>query len=192
MAAHDRSKLRNAEYVAMYCPRLARGAAKYSPTTAPIVASVAASRSAVKTYGRALGMRSLRKTCASDAASERRSSSGRGIDVGEAADRVDHHREEAQGRGDHRLGQLLVEAEPVVEQRREGEDRHRARGDRERHQRVLHRPVARGDRPDRRSRRVDADDHPADDLEERVARRRRTARAGTSATRPRSRSGSAG
>ena len=48
IAAHDRSKLRNAEYVAMYWPRLARGAAKYSPTTAPIVASVTASRSAVK------------------------------------------------------------------------------------------------------------------------------------------------
>ena len=52
----------------MYWPRLARGAAKYSPTTAPIVASVAASRSAVKMYGRAFGTRSLRKTCVSDAA----------------------------------------------------------------------------------------------------------------------------
>ena len=47
----------------MYWPRLARGAAKYSPTTAPIVASVAARRSAVKMYGSAFGTRSLRKTC---------------------------------------------------------------------------------------------------------------------------------
>ena len=37
----DRSKLRYAAYVAMYWPRLARGAPKYSPTIAPIVASVA-------------------------------------------------------------------------------------------------------------------------------------------------------
>ena len=66
------------------------------------------------------------------------------------------------------LDSWLVEAEPVVEQRREGEDRDRAGRDRERHQRVLHRAVARRDRPD-----DDpggrADDQAADDLEERVA-----------------------
>ena len=49
------------------------------------------------------------------------------------------------GRGDHRLGQLLVQPEPVVEQRGEGQDRDRARRDRERHQRVAGRPIARGD-----------------------------------------------
>src|SRR6187402_3111706 len=81
IAAHDRSKSRNAEYVAMYWPRLARGAAKYSPTIAPIVASVTARRSAVKMYGRAFGTRSLRNTSDSGVAYERSSSSDSGSTV---------------------------------------------------------------------------------------------------------------
>src|SRR3954464_5073246 len=42
-----------------------------------MVASVTASRSAVKTYGSELGTRSFRKTAVSDAAYDRRSSSAR-------------------------------------------------------------------------------------------------------------------
>ena len=148
MAAHDRSKLRNAEYVAMYWPRLARGAAKYSPTTAPIVASVAASRNAVKTYGSAVRHAQLPEHLRLRRGHRAKELQGRRIDIRQPADRVDHDREEAQGRRDHRLGQLLIQPEPVVEQRREGEDRDRAGRDRERHQRVLHRPVAGRDRPD--------------------------------------------
>ena len=41
IAAHERSKLKYAACWAMYWPRLDRGAPKYSPTIAPIVASVA-------------------------------------------------------------------------------------------------------------------------------------------------------
>ena len=47
-APRQRVEVLDAEYVAMYWPRLERGAAKYSPTTAPIVARVTARRSDVK------------------------------------------------------------------------------------------------------------------------------------------------
>src|SRR5262245_7107627 len=78
IAAHDRSNARNPDCVAMYWPRLPRGAAKYSATIAPIVASVVTTLRAVNTNGIALGTRTFRKTDDSDAAYDRMSSSAAG------------------------------------------------------------------------------------------------------------------
>src|SRR5450759_1250522 len=74
MAAQERSKFRYDVYVTMYCPRLEWGAPKYSPTTAPIVASVVATRRAMNRNGSADGMRTQRKTWALLAAQARISS----------------------------------------------------------------------------------------------------------------------
>ena len=60
----------------------------------------------------------------------------RGLDLGQPARDVDEDREEDQDRHDHHLGQRVEHAEPVVHERREGDDRDRARPDRDRQQQL--------------------------------------------------------
>ena len=60
----------------------------------------------------------------------------RRLDLGQPAGHVDHDREEHEQRDDHHLGQRVEHPEPVVHDRREGDDRDGARPDRERQEQL--------------------------------------------------------
>ena len=62
------------------------------------------------------------------------------MDRCQSAQRVDHHGEEAEHRGDRHLRERIQQPEPVVHDRREGDDRNRIRGDCVGHERARERP----------------------------------------------------
>src|SRR5215210_6555435 len=89
----------------------------------------------------------------------------------EPADGADHDGEKDEDGRDHRLRNLRIDAEPVVEDRGERDDRHRVRGDRKREERSANTGESRGDAAGQDAGH-DADQEPAEDLAERVGGRR--------------------
>ena len=165
-------------------PRTLRDPPKYSPTIAPMRLSVVATLRAVKKYGRAFGI----GPCAGPSHFDRgvrahQLERGR-LDLGQAAGHVDHDREEDEDRHHHHLRQRVEHAEPVVHERREGDDRDRAGPDRERQQQLAGRHPAR-----RRERHEHArggpDDEPAEGLEQCRLGRRQERRTGRRPSSPR-------
>ena len=165
IAAHVTSNRSALALWTMIRPRTSDAPPKYSPTIAPIRLSVVADlerreeeRQRVRDPDLAQD-RPLARGVRAHQLERRR------LDLDEAAGDVDHDREEDEDRGHHHLRQRVLRPEPVVDQRREGDDRDRVGGDRERQEGAAGgHPAGRRER-DQRRRPIVPIDEPAERLD---------------------------